>query len=110
MHAGASIANGPRVDNVAPARPEKVGQHAAWAMAVGGMIGGGIYTLAGVLLGAAGSLAWVSLALGAVIALITVRSYARLTLAGGGDVVPVSLFAREGKRRLARVMAVALVL
>lgn len=38
--------------------------HSGWALAVGGMIGGGIYTLAGVILGVAGPLAWVSLLLG----------------------------------------------
>jgi amino acid transporter len=45
------------------------------------MIGGGIYTLAGVILGVAGPFAWISLVLGSILALITVRSYFKLTRA-----------------------------
>jgi amino acid transporter len=92
----------------APGARIKIGQHAAWAMAVGGMIGGGVYTLAAVILGAAGCLAWLSLALGAAIALATVQSYARLTITTDSEAVPVSVFAQDGHRPLAGVLAWAL--
>jgi amino acid transporter len=74
----------------------KVGSHAAWAMAVGGMIGGGIYTLSGVIVGTAGALGWVSLTLGAGIALATVRSYATLALPKGDETVPLTVVAQSG--------------
>jgi amino acid transporter len=83
----------------------KIGWHAAWAMAVGGMIGGGIYTLAGVILGRAGPLAWLSLLLGSVIALVTVRSYIALTLEIAQDGVPVTLLVRQQRYRLASVLS-----
>jgi amino acid transporter len=89
----------------APAARRRIGEHAAWAMAVGGMIGGGIYTLAGVILGAAGPLAWLSLLLGGLIALATVRSYARLTAATPAAPVPVTVVAFAGHRRTAAVLA-----
>jgi amino acid transporter len=89
----------------APRTPRRIGEHAAWAMAVGGMIGGGIYTLAGVILGAAGPLAWLSLVLGGLIALATVKSYARLTAPGPGGPVPVNVIAIQGHRRAAAALA-----
>jgi len=83
---------------------QKIGWHAAWAMAVGGMIGGGIYTLAGVLLATSGALAWVSLVLGSLVALVTARSYLVLSLRGGGGGVPISLMTRKGRWLLAGAM------
>ncbi len=70
-------------------------------MAVGGLIGGGIYTLAGVILGVAGPLAWLSLLLGCVLALVTVRSYYSLTMRLREEGVPVTLLVREGHPRRA---------
>lgn len=95
---------------MAPLQPEpvKVGRHAAWAMAVGGMIGGGIYTLAGVIVGIAGPWAWLSILLGALIALATVHSYGQLTSATGSSGIPLTIYLREGKRPLAHVLAWAL--
>lgn len=89
-------------------QPHKVGGHAAWAMAVGGMIGGGIYTLAGVIVGIAGPWGWASIAIGALIALATVNSYAQLTRATGSSGVPLTIFLRDGKRPTAHVLAWAL--
>ncbi len=83
----------------------KVGPHAAWAMAVGGMIGGGIYTLAGVIVGIAGPWGWVSILLGALIALATVHSYAQLTSATGSSGIPLTILLRDGKRPAAHVLA-----
>jgi amino acid transporter len=89
----------------APAKRKRLSQHAAWAMAVGGMIGGGIYTLAGVILGLAGSLAWLSLLLGSLIALATGRSYARLTFAIAQEGVPVASLVKKERYHLASVVA-----
>ena len=86
----------------------KVGQHAAWAMAVGGMIGGGIYTLAGVIVDIAGPWAWSSILIGALIALATVHSYSQLTLSTCSTGIPATLYLREGKQAFARVLAAAL--
>jgi amino acid transporter len=84
---------------------EKINLHAGWAMAVGGMIGGGIYTLAGVILGTAGPLAWLSLALGCILALITVRSYFCLTLQIKQEGVPVTFLVEKGRPRLATLFS-----
>ncbi len=81
----------------------KMSWHATWALAVGGMIGGGIYTLAGVILGVAGPLAWLSLLLGSGIALLTVRSYAALTLEIAQEGVPFSFLLKKGRYRTATV-------
>jgi amino acid transporter len=74
-------------------------------MAVGGMIGGGIYTLAGVIVELAGPWAWVSILIGAVIALATVHSYAQLTIKTNSTGVPLTIFDREGHHSAARVLA-----
>ncbi len=58
--------------------PEKMSFQPTWAMAVGGMIGGGIFSVLGVVVAIAGSLAWVSFLIGGVLALLTGISYARL--------------------------------
>ena len=44
-------------ENRQSGRTREITFHSGWALAVGGMIGGGIYTLAGVILGVAGPLA-----------------------------------------------------
>src|SRR5262245_30716576 len=87
----------------------KLGPQATWAMAVGGMIGGGIYTLAGVLLALAGPLAWISLVLGALVAAITTHSYTGLALPCGECGVPVSIFLQEGRTHTAGILAWGLV-
>ena len=74
------------------------------------MIGGGIYTLAGVVLGVAGPFAWVSLLIGAILALITVRSYFRLTLRTKGGGVPITYLVETNRRSLAGVLSWWLIL
>lgn len=106
---GASLATHAVVSPEPSDAPKKVGQHAAWAMAVGGMIGGGIYTLAGVIVGIAGPWAWLSILLGALIALATVHSYAQLSLATRSSGIPLTIILREGRRSLAGALAWALV-
>lgn len=60
------------------ALPTKMGFTAAWSMAVGGMVGGGIFSVLGVVVQTAGSLAWLSFLLAGLIALATGHSYVAL--------------------------------
>ena len=65
----------------------KMGLQAVWAMAVGGMVGGGIFSAIGVVAAAAGSWAWLSFLLAGLIALATGHSYVALAAEfeeGGG--------------------------
>jgi amino acid transporter len=57
---------------------KKMGFNATWSMAVGGMVGGGIFAVLGVIVEIAGSLAWLSFLIGGLIALATAASYAHL--------------------------------
>jgi amino acid transporter len=56
----------------------KLGFNATWSMAVGGMVGGGIFSTLGVVIGIAGSWAWLSFVAAGVIALLAGYAYARL--------------------------------
>jgi amino acid transporter len=58
---------------------QKMGFNAAWAMAVGGMVGGGIFSVLGVVISIAGKWAWLSFVIGGLIALATGYSYSVLT-------------------------------
>lgn len=58
---------------------KKMGLNATWSMAVGGMIGGGIFSVLGVIISIAGSMAWVSFLIAGLIALATAISYSNLT-------------------------------
>jgi amino acid transporter len=73
------------------------------------MIGGGIYTLAGVIVGIAGAWGWLSILLGALIALATVYSYAQLAIATNSTGIPATLFEREGRRGVAALLAWGLI-
>lgn len=88
----------------------KLGFNAAFAMAVGGMIGGGIFATMGVVISVAGQWAWASFLIGGVIALATAHSYASLTrqldCAGGAFAFLRAL----GHERMARIVAWALLL
>jgi amino acid transporter len=75
-----------------------MGFNATWSMAVGGMIGGGIFSVLGVVIALAGAWAWVSLTLAGLIALATGHSYIQLAARfgeGGGAFT----FLREEKLR-----------
>ncbi len=64
-----------------------MGFNATWAMAVGGMVGGGIFSVLGVVVSLTGSWAWLSFVLAGAIALLTGLSYvglARRYGEGGG--------------------------
>ncbi|MBD3728412.1 MAG: amino acid permease [Sphingomonadales bacterium] len=56
-----------------------LGPGGAWAMAVGGMIGGGIFSTLGVVISVAGHWTWISFLLGGIIALASGHSYSALT-------------------------------
>lgn len=57
---------------------QKMGFNATWSMAVGGMVGGGIFSVLGVVIGLAGAWAWLSLTLAGIVALATGYSYIQL--------------------------------
>lgn len=66
---------------------DKMNFNATWSMAVGGMVGGGIFSVLGVIIGTAGQWAWLSFLIAGVIALISAHSYNQLSITyseGGG--------------------------
>jgi amino acid transporter len=65
----------------------KLGFNGTWSMAVGGMIGGGIFSTLGVVIGIAGAWAWFSFTVAGLIALAAGYSYVKLAAfygEGGG--------------------------
>lgn len=66
---------------------KKLTLNQSWSMAVGGMIGGGIFSTLGVVIAIAGNWAWLSFATAGLIALTAGYSYSKLTIhydKGGG--------------------------
>jgi amino acid transporter len=66
---------------------QKLGFNATWSMAVGGMIGGGIFSTLGVVVAIAGRMAWLSFTAAGAIALAAGYSYVKLAAhygEGGG--------------------------
>lgn len=59
-------------------RVHKMGFNATWSMAVGGMVGGGIFSVLGVVVIVAGKWAWLSFTIAGLIALATAYSYSQL--------------------------------
>jgi amino acid transporter len=57
----------------------KLGFNATWSMAVGGMVGGGIFSTLGVVVGVGGAWAWLSFAAAGLIALASGYSYVKLS-------------------------------
>ncbi|MGD9299972.1 MAG: APC family permease [Desulfobacterales bacterium] len=65
----------------------KLSFNGTWSMAVGGMIGGGIFSTLGVVVGIAGAWAWLSFTIAGLIALVAGYSYVKLAAyysEGGG--------------------------
>ncbi|RME38649.1 MAG: amino acid permease [Deltaproteobacteria bacterium] len=56
----------------------KLGFNATWSMAVGGMVGGGIFSTLGVVIGIAGAWAWLSFIVAGVVACCAGYSYVKL--------------------------------
>jgi len=66
---------------------KKLGFNATWSMAVGGMVGGGIFSVLGLIIQTAGQWAWLSFVIAGVIGFISAYSYSKLATKfeeGGG--------------------------
>jgi amino acid transporter len=73
--------------DAAPAKLGKLGFNGAWSMAVGGMVGGGIFSTLGVVIRIAGARAWLSFVAAGLVALAAGYSYVKLAAhygEGGG--------------------------
>jgi amino acid transporter len=77
-------------------RGERLGLREASAMAIGGMIGGGIFSVLGVTVDLAGHLAFAAFLVGGAIAMLTARAYARLALHSGRSGGPFAYLREEG--------------
>src|SRR5665648_545355 len=62
------------------AKGKKMSFNATWSMAVGGMVGGGIFSVLGVIISIAGQWAWLSFVLAGFIALVSAHSYSQLSI------------------------------
>ncbi len=77
----------------------KLSFQGAWSMAVGGMVGGGIFSTLGVVIGISGRLAWLSFLVAGVVALLAGYSYSQLAIRygeGGGAFTFLREIHREG--------------
>jgi len=74
----------------------RLGLREACAMAIGGMIGGGIFSVLGVTIDLAGHLAFAAFLLGGAIAMLTARAYAQLALRSGRSGGPFAYLREEG--------------
>jgi len=74
-------------------------------MAIGGMIGGGIFSVLGVTIDLAGHLAFAAFLVGAVIAALTARAYARLAIHSGRSGGPFTYLREEGHPQAAAWVA-----
>ena len=61
-------------------KQEKMHFNATWSMAVGGMVGGGIFSVLGVIINISGQWAWLSFVIAGIIALLSAHSYSQLSL------------------------------
>lgn len=59
---------------------KKMSFNATWSMAVGGMVGGGIFSVLGVIISIAGKWTWLSFVLAGLVALISAVSYSQLSI------------------------------
>mgnify|MGYP002395829184 CR=1 FL=1 len=59
---------------------KKMNLNATWSMAVGGMVGGGIFSVLGVIIATAGQQAWISFSIAGLVALISAYSYSQLSV------------------------------
>ncbi|MGE5407762.1 MAG: APC family permease [Syntrophothermus sp.] len=82
-----------------------LGLREASAMAIGGMIGGGIFSVLGVTIDLAGHLAFAAFLIGAAIAALTAHAYARLALRSGRSGGPFTYLRDEGHPGPAAIVA-----
>jgi amino acid transporter len=59
---------------------KKMGFNATWSMAVGGMVGGGIFSVLGVVVHSSGQWAWLAFVLAGIISLISAHGYSQLSI------------------------------
>ncbi|MEW4447748.1 APC family permease [Qipengyuania sp. JC766] len=83
----------------------KIGFAAVWAIAVGGMVGGGIFSTLGVVISHAGKWAAVSFVIGGLIAYATGHSLAALTVDKDEPGGIYSFLRDTGRKRIARTSA-----
>lgn len=86
-----------------------LGPGGAWAMAVGGMIGGGIFSTLGVVISVAGEWTWLSFLLGGLVALASGHSYSALTRQIGQSGGSYAYLRDLGWNRLARFVVWTLI-
>ena len=79
-------------------------------MAIGGMIGGGIFSVLGVTVALAGHLAFGCFILGGLVALVTARSYAILSVRAGRSGGPFAYLSDSGSTELGAMTAWLLIL
>jgi len=89
---------------------KKMGFNATWSMAVGGMVGGGIFSVLGVVISLAGAWAWASLTLAGLIALATGHSYVQLAARFGEGGGAFTFLREEKLKRAAGSVSWALVI
>jgi len=99
-----------RNDQSSAKSPHRMKPGGAWAMAVGGMIGGGIFSTLGVVISVAGQFAWLSFVLGGIVALCSGQSYAALSNAIGRPGGSYAYLMDIGWTRTARVAVWVLVI
>jgi len=78
---------------------DKMGLNGAWSMAVGGMVGGGIFSVLGVVVTIAGQWAWLSFVIAGLIALVSAHSYSQLSKKmeqGGGSFLYLRQMGHKG--------------
>ena len=91
-------------------RGGQIGLAGAWAIGVGGMVGGGIFSTLGVVISNAGHWAALSFVLGGLIAYATGYSLAQLTMKADEPGGIYSFLRDSGAKRLARIAAIVLLL
>lgn len=88
----------------------KLGFRESTAMAIGGMVGGGVFSVLGVTIAQAGHLAFGCFVIGAVLAGITARSYAKLSVRYAQSGGPFAYLRADGKPQAAAWVSWLLVL
>lgn len=82
-----------------PNKPSKLGFNATWSMSVGGMVGGGIFSVLGLIVQTAGQWAWFSFLVAGIIGFISAFSYCQLAIKfqeGGGAFTYLRKIDRKG--------------
>ena len=85
-------------------RDKRLGVWDSTAMAVGGMIGGGIFSVLGVAISLAGHLAFACFVIGGIVAALTARSFAGTTARAKGSSGPFELLRSVGHPQVAGVL------